>query len=512
MPAPRKRGSRSGSRRRRRSSSARSVYGRGKYTYSRPGPWGQGGAQVGKAVGSALGAILGASGATALMTATGGPIGGLSSAGISNIARAAGGAAGGFAGGKLGGLAHYVGRIFGSGAYKVGEAPNMNSLFTQMGSRLPYGDLSFGEKTLRFKHKEYLCDIVSSSTAGAFYNQTFPINPGMYQSFPFLSALAQNFQAYKMHGLVYEFKSMSADALNSTNTALGSVVAVVDYNAASGAFVSKQDMLNSLGAIDCKPSDCFVMGVECDPRKLPVSELYVRSFAVPTGQDQKFYDMGELNIASVGMQATSVNLGELHVIYDVELMLPILNNLGYDDDSCQIQYLTTNINTTNVFPDYSSTTPSINTTNVLSVNDQIGMEVGTNTNGSYVCFPPQCAGGIFEVCVMWLGASTALVTSPGIQALNLTLLSEVDNPVAAATSTQIFTKYVVQIPQLGAFNWKNTTFTTGGTHLGLGYPQLKFVATSNVLPASLTFSSLTIRRINPSVISTNFISTYANKW
>jgi hypothetical protein len=39
--------------------------------------------------------------------------------------------------------------------------------------------------------------------------------------FPWLSNIAQNFESYKLRGLVFEFKSMSGDALTSTNTALG---------------------------------------------------------------------------------------------------------------------------------------------------------------------------------------------------------------------------------------------------------------------------------------------------
>jgi hypothetical protein len=42
-----------------------------------------------------------------------------------------------------------------------------------------------------------------------------------------------------MHGLVFEYKSMSADALNSVNTALGQVIMSVQYDAANLPFVNK---------------------------------------------------------------------------------------------------------------------------------------------------------------------------------------------------------------------------------------------------------------------------------
>jgi hypothetical protein len=69
-----------------------------------------------------------------------------------------------------------------------------------------------------------------------------------------------------MHGLVFEYKSMSADALNSTNTALGQVILSVQYDAANAAFTNKQAQEAYDGAISIKPSSSVLLGVECEPR------------------------------------------------------------------------------------------------------------------------------------------------------------------------------------------------------------------------------------------------------
>lgn len=49
----------------------------------------------------------------------------------------------------------------------------------------------------------------------------YSVNPGQQVSYPWLSTIAANFESYRIIGQLYEFKTMSADALNSTNTALG---------------------------------------------------------------------------------------------------------------------------------------------------------------------------------------------------------------------------------------------------------------------------------------------------
>lgn len=262
-------------------------------TYSNPGIWGRAGRAVGGMIGSHLGGRPGAA-----------------------------------AGQAIGGLAHYIGRIFGSGDYRVGAPPAMNSLF-EGASAYPYQpNLTFGEKSIIIKHSEYLGDVITSPVAGGFFVQNFAVNPGISGTFPWLSEIAPSFQLYKWRGMIVEFRSRSADALNSVNTALGSVILATDYNAAtfSQMFNSKTEMLNYEGAIDCKPSDNMVMGVECDPKRLPLSELYVRTGDV-AGNIQN-YDMCSFAIATTGFQGTNVNVGELWITYDVILMKPAMLPAG----------------------------------------------------------------------------------------------------------------------------------------------------------------------------------------
>jgi hypothetical protein len=214
------------------------------------------------------------------------------------------------AGVVAGGVGGVIDRIMGRGSYKV----KRNTVL--QGGPPVFKDTGH----VFFSNREYLGDISSTT---AFSNTAFSINPGISSTFPILSSIAQNFEMYDMHGLVFEFKSTSADALNSTNTALGTVIMATSYDSIDANFTTKQQMDNYEFATSSRPSDSMLHAVECSPKLEALSKRYVRSGGVPTGADSRFYDVGTFQIATVGSQAAAV-VGELWVSYHVELMHPKL--------------------------------------------------------------------------------------------------------------------------------------------------------------------------------------------
>ena len=174
-------------------------------------------------------------------------------------------------------------------------------------------------------------DIITSSTPGDFKIDAYNIQPGLPASFPWLSQIAANYEQYSLEGIVYQFKSTSANALNSVNTALGSVMLATNYDVSDPPFVSKSEMLNYEYSSSCKPSESVLHMIECDPKQSVLTELYTRTGELPSGKDLKFYDLGKFQIATVGFQGTSVNIGELHVTYQVRLLKPkLFSTLGED--------------------------------------------------------------------------------------------------------------------------------------------------------------------------------------
>lgn len=220
--------------------------------------------------------------------------------------------------GKAGGwLGDKIGTLFGLGAYNVRK----NSFIVPEGISPPNMHTRSGDTIIA--HREYVTDIVTSVTPGAFNIQSFKINPGLASTFPWLSEIATSYEEYEMLGCIFEFKSTSSDALNSTNTALGWVLQGTNYNAAQANFASKLAMLNTQYSNDCKPSESCIHPIECDPHFNPMMSQYIRSGAVPSGEDPKTYDLGNYQIATGGMQAASVVVGELWVSYQIALRKPI---------------------------------------------------------------------------------------------------------------------------------------------------------------------------------------------
>lgn len=207
-----------------------------------------------------------------------------------------------------------IGSIFGSGDYQmVGQSPGYNVLASS--KQIPQFSTTHASNIVC--HREYLGDIVG--TAG-FANNSYPINPGMSQTFPWLSTVAQNYQEYRLHGLIFEFRPLITDFV--TSGAPGVVIMATNYNADSAPYTTKQAMENTEFAVSVKPTLPLIHAVECAADENPFKIQYVRTGALPTGQDLKSYDLGLFQFATQANPTQA--LGELWVSYCVEFLKPTL--------------------------------------------------------------------------------------------------------------------------------------------------------------------------------------------
>lgn len=180
-----------------------------------------------------------------------------------------------------------------------------------------------GDRSTVVRHREYIQDITGST---GFNNTSFIINPANSTTFPWLASIASCYEQYRIHGLIFEYKSTSAEALNSTNTALGTVIMATDYNVLNASFLSKTTMENFEFATSCKPSESMMHPIECDPSQTPTIEFYTSQ--ISANGDNRFVNMGNFQLATVGMQASSV-IGELWASFEIELIKPrISTNLS----------------------------------------------------------------------------------------------------------------------------------------------------------------------------------------
>ena len=220
----------------------------------------------------------------------------------------------------VGGLGEAVGagvsRIFGQGDYVM---PQRNSLLVN-------GVPSFSPLTsgFRLRHREYITDIQSSI---GFASTSYSINPGLNDLFPWLSAVAQNFEEYKIHGMVVYLNTTAATAVSSTNTALGLWGVVTQYDPSEIPFTTKQQCENYVGCQTSVPSCSLIHGIECKPSANVLDKYFVRSGINPSAEDLKFYDLGKIQVFTQGSQAVST-IGEMWISYDIEFMKPRLPTSG----------------------------------------------------------------------------------------------------------------------------------------------------------------------------------------
>lgn len=171
-------------------------------------------------------------------------------------------------------------------------------------------------------HREFIKDIRSSVD---FESTEFLINPGDFQTFPWLSRIAQNYEEYIFQGIVVEYKTNSATAVSSTNTALGTVCMASQYNTLAPSFTSKHQIENYEFANSAVPCESFLHAIECDPAMGNEVKSIYNERDSDINADPRNYNLCRTTIATQGMQAAST-IGELWVSYKVCLMKPRLGN------------------------------------------------------------------------------------------------------------------------------------------------------------------------------------------
>lgn len=187
-------------------------------------------------------------------------------------------------------------------------------------------NLKSREGAVVIRHREYISDVISSSVAGQFKIDTYPINPGMSQAFPWLSTIAAGFEEYVISGMVFEFRSTCSDAIaSSTNLALGTVGMATQYDPLNPQFTNMQQLLAYEYAQQSKVSENILHMIECAKNQTPVVQLYVRTGSQPANSDIRLYDWGTFSIATSGLQGTSVVCGQLWVSYEILLLKPKLS-------------------------------------------------------------------------------------------------------------------------------------------------------------------------------------------
>jgi hypothetical protein len=278
---------------------------------------------------------------------------------------------------------------------KMGDQPSRIRRFFESGN------------SVRIREREYIGDVISSSTINTFKNTSFTLNPTNSSTFPWLSNIASLYEQWEPHGIVFEYVSSSSE-FNGSSQGLGTVVLATEYNALDPPFANKQVMENSDFACSIRPSVNLLHGIECDEDQRPTKLLY-------TNQDNdtmplNFSSLGNFQVASTGVSVANVNLGELWISYDISFYKKSIENV----QSPLLFFSATGT---------STTTLPLGTSPVLSANNTSGIVitplVGTGDN---FAFPPTLGFGTYQF--LYFQSSTTTSTGFGTGTLvNCTVAS-----------------------------------------------------------------------------------------
>lgn len=216
--------------------------------------------------------------------------------------------------------------LLGAGLYTGRGAYKANTLFSHSEDKPMRFSSKANDETesVVFTHREYIGDIFGPATSG-FNNQSYELNPGLSENFPWLSQIAVNYEEYEWKQLVFEYHS-TIDSSTVTNGQTGTLIMATQYNTDNKPFTSKDTMLQYAGSMSSRLTEDMVHGVECDPRKLKGDGVkYVRATPIDkTIQELDDYDVGRFELAINNCPTTFANqaIGELWVHYSIKLMKP----------------------------------------------------------------------------------------------------------------------------------------------------------------------------------------------
>jgi hypothetical protein len=346
-------------------------------------------------------------------------------------------------------------KIFGLGKYSV----ETNSLMApgaliDMGDEVPKIANDGTGEVCMITREEYIGDLLTpvGSTPTPFNIESFNINPSNPELFPWLSAVAENFEEYEFRGLIFTMKTMASDT--STALSLGTMFGATQYDINDPPFQNKQELLNYQYANSRKVSKSIMLPIECKPSNNVLTHLFVApGNTVPTGADAKFYNMGVLNLGSLGCPAANTPIAEIWVSYDVALYKPKLTNGG-------------DLQTEILGAFYSSSTWTA-AAPLLGFNlnpSPTNNFAGTITLGNTINFPSLMREGNFVITLYLIGTA-AVINRPTITLFNCTngtgfwQTNNLTVPANGTTSNVLFFAFSVNITAPGA----SVLFNAGGT-------------------------------------------------
>lgn len=172
---------------------------------------------------------------------------------------------------------------------------------------------NFDSKTV-LKMEEFITNLTGSEE---FQIQSYVVNPGYGDVFPYLSTVAPRFQFYRFKKLHFEFRTRCG------STKEGVVGMAPEYNPEEQPPNTIQLASNVKAAISDVPWRDICL--KCDP-KLMFATAPHKSVRNYRGPESITYDAMRLNLWCEGQASTAV-VGALYAIYEIELWAPQIQDV-----------------------------------------------------------------------------------------------------------------------------------------------------------------------------------------
>jgi hypothetical protein len=200
----------------------------------------------------------------------------------------------------------------------VGDAPKP-LLMEGMGQAMATGSVTL-------KHREFVGNVVSSSTAGGFKIQHFGLNAGDEKTFPQLAYMSKLFEKFRVNACAFEYIPMTG--FGGDSNALGVVTMSTQVDPRGQLPQNKNDVHAMNWTTSGIPARHNRHIVEAHPEFRNHEFFYVKD--ENTDRPVEFLNPATISISSEGVPTADQVLGELWVSYNVTL-----SNLHHVDEAVE---------------------------------------------------------------------------------------------------------------------------------------------------------------------------------
>lgn len=226
----------------------------------------------------------------------------------------------------------------------------------------------------RIVHREYVNEADTQTVLGSWQTgqNVFQLNPGLPNTFPWLSRLAPNFEEYRFKKLRFVYVPRCA------TTTDGAVYAAIDYDSSDVNPMSLPELMSNASASQSPLWSEMSLALNQNDASF-LKKRFVRTVAVPTGSDIVLYDAGKAFIVPINLGGLETS-GDIYVEYDVELFTPQFSLAGFAQQNSSKLNSGGTVSPTSIF----GSSPSATAGSGLGVTPQSGGTLLFQRAGQYI--------------------------------------------------------------------------------------------------------------------------------